>query len=297
MPNTLAHLGVQSLLGRGLQRGAPLPWLALGCVLPDAGWILQRVVRALPLGVDPYELRLYAIAQSTLVVVLLLSGAFAALAARPRRVLLLLAFAALVHLLLDATQIKIGNGVHLLAPLSWELFGLGWFWPEDAPSWILTGLGLGVFLYAWPRWREEGVLLVLSPARLVASASLLVLWLALPLTLRAGPEAADNHSVRTLRAPERTGLVAGFDRDRYRVEPNGPVLVTLAGEPLRVVGAPLSRSGAVSARARFVSHDRIEILELHAHRPLGRDMPTYVGLALVAATWLRPGAVRFQLGP
>ena len=52
---------------------------------------------------------------------LLLCAAIAALTTTPRLVASVLGLNALLHLLLDATEQKWGNGVHLLAPFSWRM--------------------------------------------------------------------------------------------------------------------------------------------------------------------------------
>jgi len=111
MPNTLAHLGIQAVATRSVIKSADLKWICLGCVVPDVPWILQRLVSALNSGVDPYDLRLYAIVQSSLAMSLVLSAALAAFSRRPRTVFAILAFNATFHLVLDALQTKWGTGL------------------------------------------------------------------------------------------------------------------------------------------------------------------------------------------
>ncbi len=65
MPNTLAHLGVQGLTTRSLLKDADYKWIYLGCIIPDLPWILQRIVMYVYPGIDPYDLRLFVIIQST----------------------------------------------------------------------------------------------------------------------------------------------------------------------------------------------------------------------------------------
>jgi hypothetical protein len=92
-------------------------------VIPDVPWILQRIVSAgfTASVVDPYDLRLYTIVQSSLIACLVLSLALSLLSSAPRRVFMLLAFNSFVHLLLDAMETKWANGVNLFAPFSWQL--------------------------------------------------------------------------------------------------------------------------------------------------------------------------------
>lgn len=290
MPNTLAHLGAQGLASRGLLGPADLRWVLLGCVLPDVPWILHRLDLLLLPGFDPYALRLYAIAQASLLCCWVLAAGLCLFSSIPRRAFAVLALGSLLHLVLDALQTKWGNGVHLFAPLSWKLWNAGLFWPEAPMTLALTAFGLGYGLWAvarrpgprdavhWPGARRGAVAL-----------GLLALYLALPALLRAGPEAEDNHFVRTLRAREsRTGREVEFDRASYVRHESGDRLRFFAGEELALVGPTPARSGSVSVRGRFLDPDTLEVLELHDHSGFPRDAAAGVGLLLVAAAWILP---------
>ena len=287
MPNTLAHLGVQALVTRSLLPRAELRWIALGCVIPDLPWIAQRAVRALCRDIDPYDLRLYAIAQASLLVSLLACAAFASLARELRRVFAVLGSNALLHLLLDAAQTKWANGVHLFAPLSWELWNAGLFWPESPATYALTALGVAVFVWL-PRGARPG-----SPRRPSTRASALaagfgIAYLLLPLLLLRGPEAADNHSVRTLRdTAARRGREVAFDRAPLVRGEHGDEIVTLSGERIALVGADVPAGERVSLRGTFVDAGTISVAAQHTHVGWRRDLATYAGLALVAALWIR----------
>lgn len=288
MPNTLAHLGAQALLTRAVLRSADLKWVYLGCVIPDLTWILQRGVKTLPLAIDAYDLRLYSIVQASLFVSLLLGGAFSLLAKRPGRIFVILALGSLLHLLLDALEIKWANGVHLLAPLDWRLLNVGLFWPESLPAFLLTGFGLGYVVVRWREATTRSPELVLRPLRCLAAALLLVLYFALPLALLAGPERADNHFVRTLRQRAlRSGKPLELHAADYLRSSSGArVVQTMTGEELEVEGLELESSAVVSVRAHFLSEDRIRVLAHHRHWKRLRDASSYLGLALVAAVWI-----------
>jgi hypothetical protein len=289
MPNTLAHIGVQALATRAVIRDADLKWAFLGAVIPDAPWILRRVAAALVPGLSAYDMWLYAAVQSSLLFCLVLSGALAALSARPGRAFAILALGSLMHLLLDALQEKWANGVHLFAPVSWELLNFGLFWPDEMPTVLLTVLGLGCFAYAWRRaapWARDPV--VPGAGRLALAGVLILVYALLPLALRSGPEAADNHAVRTLReVAARPGRTLELDRAFYERRGGAGVVITYAGEELAVQGPQQDRSGTVSIRGRFVDERTILVTEMHAHWPLARDLANYVGLALIAIYWVR----------
>ena len=124
--------------------------------------------------------------------------------------------------------------------------------------------------------------------------TLLVGYFTLPLALLNGPEAADNHFVKTLHEREaRVGRLVEFDRNPYVKRPAGNVLRTFAGEELRVVGHHLDRSAVVSIRARFVDPQTVEIREFHEHSEWFRDGAGYTGLLLFSIMWI----VAFFRGP
>ena len=122
MPNVFAHLGVGAAVTRLVIPDADAKWIFLGCVIPDVPWILQRVVSTLGLALNPYDIRLYFVVQASLAGSLLLAATLAAISSAPRRVFTVLALNVLVHLLLDACQTKWGNGIHILAPISWQVW-------------------------------------------------------------------------------------------------------------------------------------------------------------------------------
>ena len=141
MPNTLAHLGVQALVGRAVLPSIPMGWVWLGCILPDMPWIGQRAVQMLATDVSAFDLRLWAIGQSSLFFCLVGAAGFACLSRRLVPVCGTLALGCFLHLLMDAIQTKWGNGVILAAPWNWSMVNAGLYWPEDWPTLALTALG------------------------------------------------------------------------------------------------------------------------------------------------------------
>lgn len=296
MPNTLAHFGVQGPLGRILFRDVAPEWILLGAVLPDVPWILQRLHGMLGLGLDPWSLRVHAIAQASLALTLLVCAAVALPAREPGRVFGVLALGAVLHLLLDACETKWANGVHLLAPFSWRLVNFGWVWPESP---LIHALTVGGLLYGAWEWRRRGGssarLARPRAARLGASAALIAVYFALPLALTGAVVRSDSHFVATLRRGEpRVGRAVEFDRATLRAHPAGTSVRSLAGEELVIAAGAPPVGEVASLRAVFVDQRTIEVRERHLHQGRLRDVGSYVGLLVLAAFWLplRRGARR-----
>ncbi len=293
MPNTLGHLGIQGVATRLAFRGADARWIGLGCLIPDIPWILCRIARFLP-GLDLFELQLYAIVQASLAFCLLLSGALALMSARPRRVFGILAFNSLLHLLLDALEVKWGNGVHLLAPFSWRLLSFGWFWPESLPGLLMMALGLG--FAAWCLWRGVGSpdpVAWGTPAARLAAGGLLLVYLGGPALLRKLPARADTRYMGTLqRRSERAGRYVEFDRARISAGERGASLTFFSGESLALTGDGALKTGLASVKGRFEDEHTLRIRQIHYHPARQRDAATYVGIALIGLIWARGAAFR-----
>lgn len=288
MPNTLAHFGVQGLITRSAIPGADLKWIYLACVLPDVPWIILRIVRLAAPGSWFIDLQLYGIVQSTLLFCCLLSGALAVWSSRPGRTFGVLALGSALHLLIDATQTKLANGVLLFAPISWELLNFGLYWPEEAPTLVLTVFGLAfVLLMLWKVPIHYKDLRIPPTRHFAVGAFCLILYFIAPPFLFYGPQAADNHSIRTLRDVEaRSGKAFEVDRRPLMVLENKKILIPFTGEELVVSGYMGDASGIVSAKGVFLdpSTVRLDYVQLHAGRL--RDLPSYLGIGLLSMIWL-----------
>lgn len=288
MPNTLVHLGAQGVLSRVFFRSPDFKWIFLGLLIPDLPWILQRVFRLLPACPDRYALALYSLVQSSLFFGLLLAAAIALLDERPWRTWRLLGFNVLLHLLLDASEYKGGNGVHLLAPFGWKLLDFGFVEPEGRWMLALTLFGLVYSLMAFPAGaRRPPPPLPRRLGRWAGAGALLGLYLLLPFALRKGPETENAFSIATLRNAEaRTGRAAAFDRAVYLPGDDGGRLRLFSGEEVRAEGLGLTARRLVSAEGVFLAPDRFQVETFVVHTPHYRDAATGLGLAIGAAMWL-----------
>jgi len=290
MPNTLAHFGVQGFLGHRFLAWCDPKWILIGCVIPDLPWIFQRMVRLLAIPVDLYDLRLYAICQASLLGCLIIAGALAFLSTHPQKVFGVLAINVLAHLLLDSTQLKWANGVHLFAPFSWELWNLGWYWPESVVTYGLTALGVIYVGVAWRSAVDQPLIPSLPSARNCLVAGLcLAIYVVFPFAVMSQVEDADNHFIKTLRHAEtRVGRAVEFDRVPYFWKKSGGVIKTMSNEFLEVVNNPLQQSALVSIKGRFKASDTIEVEDLHIHSSWFRDAASYMGLVILLIMFLVP---------
>jgi hypothetical protein len=288
VPNTLVHFAAQGAASHALWRRLDPRWIYLGCLLPDLPWILRRAVVASGLPVDGFDLRLYTMAQASLAGTLLLCGALALLTAAPRLVLAVLGVNALFHLLLDATEVKWGNGVHLLAPFSWRMASFDLLRGESV---VYLALAVaGAFLLAWeiagPRRPTLG--LDLRPKRLAAVGALLAAYFLAPLPFLGAIQASDSYSVKTLREVEaRPGRTVGLDRTAFVARPAGGRIRLWTGEEVRATGPLPGHDATVSLYGTFLAPDVLRVDRLMEHRR-DRDWPSYLALVLLGLVWARP---------
>jgi len=284
MPNTFVHLGIQTLGSRALLRGSDFKWIAVGCLIPDVPWIVQRVFLAFNSGISPFGLRHYATVQASLFGCLILSGVFALTVANGRKLFLLLAFNSLLHLLLDAVEIKWANGVHFLAPFSWRLTGFNVLWPEHVIISILTFLGVLTLVYSGSREWKIPVVLSADRMKYVLALLLLTVYFFLPLLLASGPARANNHFASTLLDTEaRPGKYLELDRSLYRS--SDKTVRIFSGERFRVLGMSLPRDAVISVRGNFIDKHTIHISEFHVHSPV-RDISSKAALIAIMSVWL-----------
>jgi amidase len=287
VPNTLVHFAAQGAASRALWRRLDPRFLYLGCVLPDLPWILRRAIVAFGVPVDAFDLRLYTMGLASLAITLLLAAAVAVATTAPRRVFAWLGLNALLHLLLDATEIKFGNGVHLLAPFSWRMTSFELL-PGESPVYVLLTIA-GVLLVLWDiaRRRDGAVGWERRPRSWAAAAALAVAYLAAPLPFLSGIEASDSYSVKTLReTDERAGRRVSLDRVHFVASPAGGFLELWTGERVRATGTLPDKDGTVSLHGTFLAPDVLRADVLVEQRG-NRDWASYLGLGLLALVFLR----------
>ena len=182
MPNTLAHLGVQTLATRVAVRRADVRWVFIGATVPDVPWIIGRATSTLVPRFHDYDLWAYLIAQSSLAVSLILCAALAAVATRAGRTFAILSVNASLHLILDGIQTKWGSGAHVLAPFSWHDWDAGWFAIESWPTFALTSIGIIIAIRAIGAARRSSpIATTLTTSRLALFTLALTAYLLAPI--------------------------------------------------------------------------------------------------------------------
>ncbi len=305
MPNTLAHFGVHHLATRLGQRAggstwqvSDLLWIWTGAVLPDVPWLLQRIAHFFVHGEARYDLRLYFVVQASLLFCLVLAAAVALLAEKPQRAAAILSLGAVIHLLLDACQIKWANGVLLFAPFDWRLLRFDLFWPESLLTWLLVAGGVVSGVLAAPALWQNPIGLV--PRRWPVVLPLLAVWVFLPIALLRQAESGDVHFVGTLRNHDQR---PGRQLELYNAhwfpglaanetaQGEGAV-VTMSEERLIVTtgeaGIALPAEAArMSIKGHFETSGRLRLEDFHVHRARQRDALSLPPLAALALLWLR----------
>lgn len=268
-----------------VQKQNYLVWVIIACIIPDLPWIILKILITIDIF-NPYDLRLYCTAQASLFFCLFLSGALACITAQPLRVFLVLAGNCLLHLLLDALQIKWGNGVHLLSPLTWEMFHIDLAWPEQFAAAGCTFFGFAYLIANWKGCISSGLKLKFSSKlKNICGSLLLAFYLAGPFIFLNQLEQADTYYIQTMRDTNlRPGRFIEFDRIHFYAEKK--MLKTFAGEHIAVTGPQPSKSGRVSFRGHFLTPNMITADSYHYHTDF-RDLASFLGLFLACTLLLQ----------
>ena len=287
MPNTIAHFAINGLFTRAVIAHSDFKWIYLACIIPDLPWIVQRIVKTLPLSIDLYDLRAYCIAQSSFLLCIFLCAALAMLAKQRSKVFIILIVGCVLHLLLDAVQIKWANGVQLFAPFDWRLFRFDIFWPESLGTYLLSAAGALYFIInlrktIQPNCEE----FKLTQLTISLSSLLILIWLSLPLVFIQSIYSADNHYISTLKKLEnRAGKEIEIDRNTYIREEGISRLKTSFGELIILKNIEAKSGEKISLQGKFIDNNTIYVKSFHKHAKF-RDYASMLGLSCVLFIWL-----------
>ncbi|MFN2354861.1 MAG: hypothetical protein ABR512_10100 [Desulfopila sp.] len=282
MPNTLIHIAIQAPLSRALVPRVQIPWILLGLIIPDIPWILQRIAVAGQFG-DPYQMRLYFTSQASLLFCLVLSFTFALFAKRVFLVFSVLALNNLLHLFLDAMQIKWGNGVHFFAPLSWTPTHFDLLWPEHTLMYLLSVMGFFYLVKNITTISLEDIAVNTSSMWKI-SCLCLGLYFLLPLFFMSHIiDSNANYIAIKNTSSDRVGRIVELDRSYYSAKDSTIALFT--GEKVPVVGSLPPKSGIISIKGRFLDQKTIQSDAYHPHGST-RDYASMAGLLFSSIIWL-----------
>lgn len=287
MPNTIAHFAINGLFTRTVISHADLKWIYLACVIPDLPWIMQRILKQLPLAINLYDLRAYCIAQSSLLLCVFLCMAFSMFARQRFKVFLILIIGCLLHLLLDAVQIKWANGVQLFAPFDWALLRFDLFWPESMGTYLLTAAGLLYLLFNVKKAIQPNCdTFSINKASILLGLLFLLTWLTLPVAFIQSNYSADNHYINTLKdIQNRTGKNIEIDRNTFVHDDAHSGVLTSYGELIAVKNVQAEHGELISIQGKFIENGVIHVNQYHVHSKF-RNYASMIGLACVSFIWL-----------
>lgn len=276
MPNTLCHIGIQGPVNGIFLKKKELLWVVIACVIPDIPWIVLKILLATEIF-NPYDLRLYCTVQASLLFCLVLAGGLCFLTQHCLKIFIILGVNSFFHLMLDSLQIKWGNGVHIISPMSWKMFHLDFFWPEYRGTLVLSAVGLIYLIYNWNTIKCSKPLHPgTSRSKCVACSLFLTVYCLGPLYFIEQLETADTYFVQTMRNTEkRTGKVIKLDRAHYFAA--SQEVKIYSGERLKLNGKLPLESGRVSFSGIFQDNKTITSHAYHLHTGY-RDVASYIGL-------------------
>jgi len=299
VPNTLAHIGINSILTKIVIKDSNLHWIYLGCILPDIPWIIRKLVLFPFPNINGYDLQSYVIVQASLFFSLILSLAFASFSQIFRKTFLILSIGSLFHLLLDSIQIKWANGVHFFAPINWELTSYNIFWPESFGTYFITLAGLVYFILNWKNPKLLSPDFDFSVKRVILGSTILLIYFILPIFFMSSVKNADNHFLNTLaNIDTRVGKYVEMDRKAvaFNKETNSYWSESFNNELIELKGLKNIKSSALSIRGIFITNDLVEVEEFHENWAIFRDGASYIGLFLILLVWIKLLINRFVKG-
>lgn len=289
MPNTLAHIGINGLITKSIVKKSDVLWIYLGCVIPDFPWIIRKIIEFSIPSINGYDLQSYVIVQATLFFSLILSLAFSLYSQDVKKTFIILGIGTLLHLLIDSLQTKWANGVHLLAPFSWDITNFGFFWPESIGTYLITFLGLAFFIFYWKNNLISRPLLKFNWKRTIGTTTLMLAYFLLPLQFVDNVEQADNHFVSTLMNKDtRTDKYVEMDRKKviFKENTNSYWIESFDNSLIELKNINELNHGKISIKGKFVTNNAIYVEDYQENWVLFRDGSSYVGLFLILISWL-----------
>lgn len=268
---------------------AELVWVLVGCIIPDLPWVSLKLL-LLSEVFNPYLLRLYFTAQASLFFCIFLTAALSLFTTKSTRIFTIVATNTLLHLFIDALQIKWGNGVHFLAPFDWNMFRFDLFWPEHIAVVLFTLFG---FIYLATFWTKILASIQVHPQEFIFTNRkkqimgmfFLFIYLLGPPLFFEPMLRADTYYIKTMsESSSRQGKTVEFDRSNYYSL--SKEIRIYSGEKFKIEGEQPVKSGKVSFKGSFSSEDKILSTSYHYHRDY-RDFASIIGLLLTCTLLLQ----------
>lgn len=292
MPNTLAHIGIQLPLGKAINRKWDPRWIALGLLIPDLPWILQRIIDGLLPQISPISLRAYVVAMTTPLFCLFLCASIALLFRGAKSIFTILAVQSILHLLLDAAQEKGGVGIPFIAPFSWESYSFPLFSMHGWVSTLLTFSGI-IFLILTLTGKLHFSKLdsfnFKKSIRISASALMFLIYIIAPFALSKQVIENNVHDLKTLSGDiSRIGKSVHFDRAQFIPGKPATLQDQRVATPVPIIGINLHQPATISTTAVFVDERTLQTESYIIHPSGLRFSYTLFGLLGVMILWIYP---------
>lgn len=284
MPNTLVHIGINGFLTKSISKKYNLFWIYMGSIIPDIPWISKKFLEFFIPQINGYDLQAYLIIQSTLFFSLILSFAISLFSKNLFRTLLILSLGSVLHLLADSIETKWANGVHLFAPLNWNLLNFGIIWPGNFIIHLLGFLGIAFFVWNWRESKNFYPDFLINKSRFLYFIIILLFYIFLPLLFTNKVFHSDNHFIQTLKNQNsRIGKYVELDRKTIFFDENSGnyYFKSFNKDIIELTNIGKLNSDKVSVKGKFIKNNLIEVIEYKESLGILRDGASYIGLFLI----------------
>ena len=282
MPDWVVHLGFAYVMAR-LIKMRDLKLFFLGSLVPDISRI--GLYFASFFHLNQISSHLYFAPFHTPFVAALVACLISSFSKNFKKCFFLIFLGAILHLALDLTQYRVGNGVLLFYPFSFRQFYFSLFWSGDNVSIFLRILAIGVLLICLLEKRSIGSPLSFKAVKLKIAFPLILLCLLIPLSTM-GPIMKNNVDYLDFFAHPEKWEGEKVEFYKARVVSTNPVIVREMGVRFELVTSEeFKRNDRVSIKGAY-EEGRIIPDFIHRYRGPSKSMVSLVGLLLFVLVWI-----------
>ena len=282
MPDWLVHLGFAYVMAR-LIKLRDLKLFFLGSLLPDVSRVALYFTDLAHL--DPVSSHLYFMPFHTPFMAALVSSVISLFSQNFKKCFFLIFLGAILHLALDLTQYRMGNGVLLFYPFSFRQFYFSLFWSGDNVSIFLRVLAIGVLVICLLKKRPVRRPLSLKTANLKIAFPLMVLVLVIPLSTTSLMMKNNVDYLDFFAHPQKW---EGKKVELYKAKiiSTNPVIVREMGVMFELVTSEEFREGDRICIQGTYKEGRIIPVFIHRYRGPSKSMVSLAGLLFFILVWI-----------